>query len=177
MSTRKTVLLLSALLLIASGCMSASSSIRWASPHQPRGKHFQLYRDGSYQFVTVNFGHGGGQTPGFHVYSLSKQKWLRITEVSVENAKLGRSPTHEELKTRGLFPGPALAWNFAQQYGGRKYIPLPMRTSGSIAFADTIEYDESRRVYVLLSGSSWGIESATKLEIRKQDLDEAFAKQ
>lgn len=53
-----------------------------------------------------------------------------------------------------------------------------MRSSGSVVFAETIEYDQSRGVYVLSSGSSWGIESAiTKLEIKKQDLDEAFTRE
>ena len=159
---------------IVSGC-AYGSSVRCKPPHEPQGKAYQIYEDDLYRFAFVDFGNTGENKPGFHVYSRKRERWLRIVEVSTINAKLGRTPNAAELKAVGHPIGPSVGWNFAGQYGNSRYVPMPLKTSGSIVFPERIQLDPARGVYICWSGESWRIDAVvTKLEIRSQDLESAF---
>jgi hypothetical protein len=162
------------LVCIVSNC-AYGSSVRCKPPHEPQGKAYQIYEDDLYRFACVGFGAAGEDTPGLHVYSRPREKWLRIGEVSTTNAKLGRSPNAAELKAIGDTIGPAVGWNFAGQYRNSRYVPMPLNTSGSIVFPERIQLDKARGVYICWSGESWRVEATvTKLEIRSEDLESAF---
>ena len=162
------------LVCIVSGC-AYGSSVRCKPPHEPQGKAYQIYEDDLYRFAFVHFGDTGENKPGFHVYSRKRDKWLRIGEVSTTNARLGRNPNATELKAIGDSLGPSVGWNFAGQYGKSRYVPMPLKTSGSIVFPERIQLDQVRGVYICWSGESWRIEAVvTKLEIRSEDLESAF---
>jgi hypothetical protein len=162
------------LLCIASSC-AYGSSVRCKPPHEPQGKVHQIYEDDLYRFACVNFGATGEDTPGLHVYSRKREKWLRIVEISTINAKLGRNPNAAELKAIGDSIGPSVGWNFEGQYRKSRYVPMPLHTSGSIVFPERIQFDLARGVYTCWSGESWRTEAAvTKLEIRAEDLQSAF---
>jgi len=52
---------------------------------------------------------------------------------------------------------------------------MPLRTSGSIAFPDTVEYDTERQRYRLGFMTTWGVSSAASyLVIDRRDLETAF---
>ena len=136
--------------------------------HAPQGKFKQMYTDAHYQFVWVERAQETTEVDVL-VHNVSEDEWKRITGVSLADGKLG-GPSPK---------GCAINMNFSKIYGGREYVPLPLRTSvdgtsGFVILPDDIQFDGGRGVYVLLFGTSWHDDAfTTRLEIRRKDLDEA----
>ena len=88
--------------------------------------------------------------------------------------RIGTSASDDPEARRKLHVSP-VGWDF-REYGRRPYIEQPLRTSGSIAFPERIEYDSRARRYRLRYFSSWDVSTAaTVLYIRRADLVAAFA--
>ncbi len=64
--------------------------------HEPKW-HVKVYEDEDYQFVYRHYGNAE-YVPGFFVYSKKRSRWVKITKLSTENAKLGHSPPFEEVR-------------------------------------------------------------------------------
>lgn len=183
------------LAVLASGCSTYQPSVRLESALAPqenpqaagRSRITSLLESvrapqessiigGSDRYQFVRFRHKPN-TPEMEirvlVHDVSQDKWKRITEVSLKNAKLGYSP-----RTVSVY------WDFSKNYRGKKYAPVPLRTgsdgvSGYSIEPDKIEFDVSRSVYLLWFTTKNTPEDAgdpysTRLEIRKKDLDDAF---
>jgi len=144
---------------------AAEPSVRLEPQAAPQGPFGHvLGGDSRYQFVW------GFRKPDVLVHDLLHDNWKRITEVSLKNAKLGRSPATV-----------SISWDFSEIYRGKAYAPLPLRTgsdgvSGNVVFPDKVECDTGRSVYLLWfttkdTPPATNDPFSTRLEIRKQDLD------
>jgi hypothetical protein len=123
--------------------------------------HVKVYEDASYRFVERHYGNGE-YVPGFFACDLSRNRWLQLTELSTEHARLGRSPDDIRLMVGWDFHGLASA----------EYAQLPLMTGGSIIFPDRITFDPSTELYRLDCNSKLNRDvSLTSFWVRKADLD------
>jgi len=70
--------------------------------------HVKVYEDASYRFVYRRYG-DAEYAPGFFARDLSRNRWLQLTELSTEHARLGRSPDFGDIPLavfRGLASAP-----------------------------------------------------------------------
>ena len=122
----------------------------------------EIYRDDAYQFVYRHYGNGE-YVPGLFAHDLIRDRWLEITHVSTENARLGRSPDFWDIPLQ-------VSWDFhplAQQ----EYARLPLKTSGSIVFPDRITFFSASDIYRLDCNSELNREaSLTLFWLRKADM-------
>jgi hypothetical protein len=150
------------------GCATNKPSIRLEPAQAPQGKFSQIYGDNHYRFVRSDRALDGTEVDVL-VCNLARDRWRRITEVSLANSKLGHQPqlVHAYM-------------NFVTIYQNRDYVPLPLHASadgstGLVVLPDKIEFDAGRAVYLLWFNSGLQDDAATtKLEIRKKDLDKSF---
>ena len=160
------------LLLVLVGCSKVRPSVRLSPAPSPRTS-VPIYADSHYRFVLVMHGTEAEVLVANTTENLPGDPWKRITEVSLRNAKLGHSPTTVEIY-----------WDFSKSYRGREYAPMPLRTgsdgySGFSVLPDLIEFDANRSVYLVWFSTINTTDDTvpTRLEIRKEDLDEAFKQQ
>jgi hypothetical protein len=155
------------------GCVSTRPKVR--SVHLEScpspGNFKQVYADSHYQFGSVLH----DTRADVLVFSQARQRWKRITEVSLAHAKLGGSPMLAQINM-----------DFAYVNQGRNQAALPLHdTTGHYdILPDKIEFDADRKIYLIYFNSNWRDVSVTteseiqrittKLEIRKIDLDAAF---
>lgn len=132
--------------------------------HEPKW-HGKVYEDEDYQFVYRHYGKAE-HVPGLFVYGKKHGKWLEITKLSTENAKLGHSPPFDEVRL-------SVAWDHSR-LKDKDYAELPLRTSGSINFPEKITYEASSTTYRLNFDASLKAEYQTWFWIWKKDLEEAF---
>jgi hypothetical protein len=132
--------------------------------HEPTW-HVKVYEDKDYQFVYRHYGNAE-YVPGFFVYSKSNNKWLEITKLSTENAKLGHSPPFEEVRL-------SVGWDYSS-LNGSDYVELPLHTSGSISFPNEIVDEASSEAYHLNFDPSLKPEYQTWFWILKKDLERVF---
>jgi hypothetical protein len=143
----------------------------------PRRNFSVIYYDDSFLFAARHFGDsrnfGGSTEPGFFVHSKEKATWIQITAISTAGGRFGKS-TSDDPDARKKLSMASVGWDFTQ-FAQRPYIEQPLRTSGSIAFPDHVEYESDRGRYRLRYFSSWGIPTAeTVLYIDRADLTAAF---
>ena len=125
--------------------------------------HVKVYEDSSYRFVYRHYGNAE-YVPGFFACDISKNRWLQLTELSTENARLGRSPDFNDIPL-------AVGWDF-RRLADVQYAPLPLKTGGSIVFPDRVTFDPSRKLYRFDCNSRLNREvSLTSFWVRKIDLD------
>jgi len=126
--------------------------------------HVKVYEDTSYRFVFRHYGHAE-YVPGFFAYDLSRNRWLQLTELSTENARLGRSPDFNDIPLM-------VGWDF-RRLAGDKYTQLPLMTGGSIIFPDRITFDSTSKIYRFDCNSRLNRDvSLTSFWVRKMDLDD-----
>jgi hypothetical protein len=113
--------------------------------------------------------------PGLFVHSKEKSRWILVTAISTAGGRFGKSESNDPEARKKLIRA-SVGWDFTE-YAQRPYIEQPLRTSGSIAFPEIIEYDASTERYILRYLTSWGVPSAeTVLYISRAELVGAFAK-
>jgi hypothetical protein len=150
-----------------------------AKPSDPPHRNFRvIYYDEAFLFAARNYGDsrdfGGNTEPGLFVHSKEKSRWIQVAAISTAGGRFGRS-TSDDPEARKKLSIAQVAWDFTG-YAQRPYIEQPLRTSGSIAFPERIEYDAATGRYELGYLSSWGVPSAvTVLYINRADLIAAFA--
>ena len=132
--------------------------------HEPKW-HVKVFEDGDYHFVYRHYGNAE-YVPGFFAYSKKHSRWLEITKLSTENAKLGRSPPSEEVRL-------SVGWDYSR-LKEKDYAEIPLHTSGSINFPNEIAYDASSAAYHLNFNPSLKAEYQTWFWILKKDLEKAF---
>lgn len=126
--------------------------------------HFQVYADASYRFVFRHYGSKGEYVPGFFARDLSRNRWLQLTELSTEHARLGVSPDFNDIRLM-------VGWDF-RGLASAEYAQLPLKTSGSIVFPDRVTFDPSTKLYRLDCNSELNRDaSLTSFWVRKADLD------
>ena len=143
----------------------------------PRRNFSVIYYDDSFLFAARDFGDsrdfGGNTEPGFFVHSKDKGIWIHITAISTAGGRFGKS-TSNDPDARKKLSLASVGWDFTE-FAQRPYIDQPLRTSGSIAFPDRVEYESDKSRYQLRYFSSWGIPSAeTVLYIDRADLTATF---
>lgn len=125
-----------------------------------------LYEDSQYKFVGHGYGNQGKDTPSFFAFSKATGKWVRISEVSLRDAVLGRSPDFHKVNL-------AIGWDHSV-FKGRDFIEFPLIT-GAVLLPNKIEFDPYKQVYQLSIGSSYGEHShPTVFHLRKSELDACF---
>jgi len=126
--------------------------------------HREIYHDQFYQFVFRHYGNGE-YVPGFFAHDLVRNRWLEITELSMEQARLGRSPDFSDIPLQ-------VGWDF-RSLARADYARLPLHTTGSIVFPDRIMFLSAIGLYRLDCNSELNREvSLTSFWVRKTDLDE-----
>jgi hypothetical protein len=105
---------------------------------------------------------GGGTKPGVFVHSKASDRWLRISLVSTEGAKFGKS----------VNPRLAAPWDFTR-LAEEKFVPLPIPTGGAIHLPDRVVYNEDRDAYLMYFNSESQV-TMTMLVISRKDLLAAF---
>lgn len=119
------------------------------------GIHLMLiYADEEYLFATY-----GGAPPALCVYSMQKDRWLQINQISTKGAILGHSGEYVQVPTdyRG--------------YASEKYIPIS-ETYNYLSSPSKITLDSVTKEYVLDYGHDWNGAAPTKLRFKKGDLDQ-----
>jgi hypothetical protein len=133
----------------------------------PAEKLVKIYEDKNYSFFSRDFGKKGEQVPGLFVQNLESKKWLEITKLSTENARLGRSSVPQSKKL-------TISWDYSDLVKSF-YADIPLRTSASINLPDRIVLDEANSAYRIDFNSSNNTEeSLTSFWLRLSDLAEAF---
>ena len=127
--------------------------------------HVNVYEDEDYQFVYRHYGKAE-HVPGFFVHGKKRGKWVEITKLSTENAKLGHSPPFEEVRL-------SVGWDYSR-LKDNDYAEVPLRTGGSITFPGEIVYDASGGAYRLNFNPSLKAEYQTWFWVLKKDVEEAF---
>ena len=133
--------------------------------HKPKW-HVKVYEDEDFQFVYRHYGNAE-YLPGLFVYSKKRSRWVEITKLSTENAKLGHSPLFFEKVWLSV------GWDYSH-LKSKDYADLPLRTSGSINFPNVVIYVESSKIYRLNFDPSLKPEYQTWFWILKKDLEKAF---
>jgi hypothetical protein len=124
--------------------------------------HRQIYRDESYQFVAPNYP-SADDAPAFFAHDQIRNRWLKITDLSTQNAHLGKS----------LLTPPG--WDFTS-LASADYAHLPIRTTGrfvdSVIFPDRLRFDSNDGLYELNFNSQRNMPiNVTTFWVRKSDLD------
>jgi hypothetical protein len=168
-----------AILVVALLQGSAGRATIIAKPADPPRRDFHIvYYDEAFLFAARHYGSsgdvGGNTEPGLFVHSKEKNKWIQITAISTADGSFGKSTSEDPDASRRLRMA-SVGWDFTG-FALRPYIDQPLRTSGSIVFPETIEFDSGTGRYELRYLSSWGVPSAeTVLYVRRADLTEVFA--
>jgi hypothetical protein len=165
-------------LLIAQASAAPRPSIVAKASEPPRRNFWIVYYDDAFLFAARNFGDsrdaGGSTEPGLFVHSRQRSRWIRILEISTAGGRFGKSSSNDPEAQKKLRPA-SVGWDFTP-YATRDYIEQPLRTSGSIAFPERVEYRPERGTYELRYLTSWGVPSAEMvLYTSRSDLLGAFA--
>ncbi len=137
-----------------------------------------IHYDGRFLFLARNFGdhrdfHGNTEA-GLFVHSKAHDRWLRILRVSTKDAKLGKSQSDDPEENKRLMKS-SVGWDFTA-HTNKPWIDIPLKTSGSIAFPDTIELATGDR-YKMSFFTRWEMKNATTvLYVSRKDLSEQFDK-
>ena len=159
---------------------SEASTIRVKKTESPKKNYYILYYDSEFLFVGRHFGshkdpHSNTE-PGFFVHSKKLDKWLLITDLSTEGAKLGKSYGFSNKEDVKKMMRCSVSWDFTN-YRNKDFIALPLKTSGSIAFPEKIIFEQEKNKYLLVFFGSWKVKEAeTVLEFKKNDLEVEFRK-
>jgi len=129
--------------------------------HEPTWQ-WQIHSDEFYQFTAPNYP-SDENPPAFFVHDKLRNRWLKITDLSTENARLGKSLLNP--------PG----WDFTT-LAGVDYAHLPIRTTGrmmdSVIFPDRMRFHEDTGLYELNFNSQRNMAiNLTTFWVRKSDLD------
>ncbi|MDA1138631.1 MAG: hypothetical protein O3B01_08615 [Planctomycetota bacterium] len=130
----------------------------------------KIHEDTHYSFVYRHYGNQreGVHTPGLFVHSKETGTWMEVKKLSTKGAKLGRDPNIDGKIICSV------GWDY-RPLAKKDYVEIPLMTSGSVNFPDTISYEEDRHSYFLLFNSNWEIEAVlSKFEVKKADLDWSF---
>ncbi|MEO7969916.1 MAG: hypothetical protein ABI698_01360 [bacterium] len=124
--------------------------------------HREIFSDDYYQFTAPNYPSDENE-PAFFVHDKLKDRWLKITELSTENARLGKS----------LLSPPG--WDFTS-LAGDDYAHLPIRTTGqvidSVIFPDRMRFDSNTGIYEMNFNSQRNMPiNLSTFWVRKSDLD------
>lgn len=91
--------------------------------------HRKVHDDEAYEMVSRNYGNNEYE-PGFFAHDKVRGRWIQITRISTEHARFGRSPDFNDIPLQ-------VSWDF-RYLADKKYVALPLRTSGSIVFPDRV---------------------------------------
>ena len=136
----------------------------------PRRNVSVVYYDNDFLMLARDHGDhrdfGGNTKPGLFLHSKAHNRWVQIIKLSTKDGTFGSSDA--------IGPRASVGWDF-RPYANEPHIEVPLKTSGSIAFPDRVEYDQKTARYKLEFFSSWEIEGAvTRLFVSRQDLLDAF---
>ena len=99
--------------------------------------HFRtVYKDQYYQFAVADKSTGEIESSSFFARDLVRQRWTRVTNVSTENARLGKAFVHnggDESDFRGL--------------ANADYAEIPIKLRGLKLLPDTITFDQNKQLY------------------------------
>jgi hypothetical protein len=129
--------------------------------HEPTW-HRQISYDDFYQFTAPNYP-SNDDAPAFFAHDKARNIWLKITDLSTENARLGKS----------LLTPPG--WDFTS-LSNLDYAHLPIKTTGqfrdSVIFPDRMRLHLDTGLYELNFNSQRNMPiNVTTFWIRKSDLD------
>jgi hypothetical protein len=128
--------------------------------------HVKVFEDEDFTFFYRHYGREKYQ-PGFFIYGKRLRKWIEIKKLTTENAKLGRSPSIDEVRL-------SVSWDHSS-LRGKDYAELPLKTSGSISFPSKIRYDADAEVYMLEFDTELKKEEyLTRFWVDREDLEEAL---
>lgn len=166
-----------ALLLPTLTAAEPKTTIVTAAAVEPQRNIRVVFYDDAFLFLSRHSGdqrdRGGNTEAGFFVHSKAHDRWLQIQKVSTRDGKFGTSRSDDPEAQKKLFKI-SVAWDFTP-YRDQPHIELPLKTSGSIAFPDRIEYEAKSKRYKLRFFSNLKIESAeTILYLPRADLLAAF---
>jgi hypothetical protein len=124
-----------------------------------------LYKDQRYEFGYCdrsNFSPCDGSTlPSLFVKDRVRECWLQITELSTENARLGKSfdgQTGDGSDFRGL--------------ANSDYAQVPIKIRGTKLFPDRVTFDQNNQLYRLDFNSQLNLSiNLTTFWVSKTDLD------
>jgi hypothetical protein len=128
----------------------------------------QIYQDRYYQFVVTRNSEGPFVST-FLALDIVQKRWLQITELSTEHARLGKSfdiPPEDTSDFRALGN-----FDYAQlplKVEGRKRLPAAIKQ----VFPDRIRFDSTNELYRMDCNSQLNLPiSVTTFWVRKSDLD------
>ncbi len=165
------------LVLVFGGALARGQSIKTTVAPAPRKNVTVLHYDGAYLFLARDHGDGrdpgGGTEPGLFIHSKAQGTWLRVEAVSTEGASFGRSVS-EDGRVPAELAKLSVSWDHTP-LADQDFVEIPLRTSGSLVFPDTVGRDGVGRRYKLSFLTASGVPSAaTHLYLKIADLESAF---
>ncbi len=103
---------------------------------------------------------------GLFLYAKKDDKWLTVKKLSTENAKLGRSPSINEVAL-------SVSWDY-KALSKVNYVGVNLQTTASNNYPDNIEYDTSNKAYRLKYNSSFGEETLTVFWMLEEEINKKF---
>jgi hypothetical protein len=123
-------------------------------------RYRQFYKDQYYQFVVADTSEEPVVST-FVAHDLVRKRWLQITELSTEHARLGKS-----------LDNPPEATADFRALGDVEYAKLPLKTRGWNIFPDRIRFDSTSGLYRMNCNASYNLPiTLTTFWVLKSDLD------
>jgi hypothetical protein len=133
----------------------------------PQFFHDLIFEDNVYRIVGRHYGHRGKYTPGLFVHRKGDDRWLQITGLTTEHARLGRSPDMYDIAL-------SAGWNYAY-LREHQYAPVPRMGGSVLAFPDRIQSFPGQETYRMDFNSRLNREvSITWFWVKHADLRTAF---
>lgn len=132
-----------------------------------------VYYDGEFLFMARNYGSsrdpGGATEPGLFVHSKRHDAWFQLKRASTAGAKFGRTRS-EDPAEQAVLDRLSVGWDY-RSLAEQPSVELPLKTGGSIALPDRIEFDARADKYVLRFNSQLKIAVAeTTLRVSRGEL-------
>jgi len=132
---------------------------------------FPVYADQRFRFLIDGGGRSGGGPPILVVCRAGGELCREVYAVTTSGAVFGCYPCD----------GPSsivisVTWDF-REYRHKKYVSIPLRTSGSYMFPRSIRYDSAEQTYTFLMNPELPSPYATTLRVRAADLENALSSQ
>jgi hypothetical protein len=167
------------LALVLLPAMAFAQAVVMSEAHPGTRNTSVIYYDDSFLFMSRNFGDQrdprGNTVPGLFVHSKAHDRWLQIHELSTKDGKFGKSSSEDPEENKRLQMS-QVGWDYTA-YAQKPSIELPLKTAGSIAFPEAIDFDAKGDRFKLSFYTSWKIESAaTRLFLSRKELIEQFDK-
>jgi hypothetical protein len=111
-------------------------TIKGTAVGEAPARYRTVYKDHQYEFAVSDKLAGEVESSAFFAHDLVGQRWVRVTELSTENARLGKS-----------FDGKTADDSDLRALANSDYARIPIKVRGSKLLPDRITFDRNNQLY------------------------------